>query len=86
MRFEEVGLFLVNEGQIIKDNVIVGLYKKDGKLLIVTDKSGFYFLEDDQLTKWLINAEKRLMVLDFILQLNYPMGVMLWELFPMVYL
>jgi DNA-binding CsgD family transcriptional regulator len=52
--------FLVNEGQIIKENVIVGLYKKDGKFLVVTDKSGFYFLEDNQLTKWAINAEKKI--------------------------
>ena len=49
---------LVNNNKILKDNVIVGLYKVGGKLLILTDKSGFYFLENNRLKKWGIEGEK----------------------------
>ena len=50
--------FMVNNSQILKENVIVGLYKVEGKLLILTDISGFYFLENKRLKKWKIGGEK----------------------------
>jgi len=50
--------FMVNNSQILKENVIVGLYKVEGKLLILTDISGFYFLENKRLRKWKIGGEK----------------------------
>ncbi|MEK9602967.1 MAG: triple tyrosine motif-containing protein [Flavobacteriaceae bacterium] len=49
--------FLVNDNKILKDNVIVGIYKKEGKLLILTDQSGFFFLENNRLKKWKIEGE-----------------------------
>ena len=49
--------FLVNDHKILRENVIVGLYKIEGKLLILTDKSGFYFLENKRLKKWQIDGE-----------------------------
>jgi len=52
--------FLVNNNQVLKDNVIVGLYKKEGKLLILTNQSGFFLLENGQLKKWEIEGEKSL--------------------------
>lgn len=62
----EKGLFELKSGKpvllcnqkILLDNIIVGLFKVKGKLLILTDKSGFYFLEKNNLTKWEIEGEK----------------------------
>ena len=49
--------FLVNDEKILKENIIVGLYKAEGKLLILTDKSGFFFLENKRLKKWEIEGD-----------------------------
>ena len=49
--------FLLNDHKILRENIIVGLYKIEGKLLILTDKSGFYFLENKRLKKWQIEGK-----------------------------
>ncbi len=50
--------FLISDDKILHDNVIVGMYKVGGKLLLLTDKSGFFFLENNLLKKWEIEGEK----------------------------
>jgi DNA-binding CsgD family transcriptional regulator len=50
--------FLISDDKILHDNVIVGMYKVEGKLLLLTDKSGFFFLENNRLKKWEIEGEK----------------------------
>ena len=52
--------FLLSDDENLLDNVIVGLFKVEGKLLILTNQSGFYFLENNQLKKWNINEEENL--------------------------
>ena len=43
---------LISDHQILKENVIVEIFKKDGKLLFLTQKLGFFFLEGNELFKW----------------------------------
>ena len=49
---------LICNQKILLDNIVVGLFKVNGRLLILTDKSGFYFLDKNNLTKWKIEGEK----------------------------
>ncbi|RPG63046.1 MAG: hypothetical protein CBC02_011790 [Flavobacteriaceae bacterium TMED42] len=50
--------FLISDDKVLLDNIIIGLYKLEGKLLILTDKSGFFFSENNRLMKWEIEGEK----------------------------
>ena len=43
---------LISDNQILKENIVVEIFKKDDKLLFLTQKAGFYFLEGDKLSKW----------------------------------
>jgi DNA-binding CsgD family transcriptional regulator/cell division protein FtsB len=43
---------LISDHQILKDNIIVEVFKKEGKLLFLTQKSGFFYLEGNELSKW----------------------------------
>ena len=43
---------LVSDHKILKENVVVEFFKKDGKLLILTQKLGFFFLEGNKLVNW----------------------------------
>ena len=60
----EKGLYELKSGKpvllcndkILLDNIIVGLFKVKGRLIILTDKSGFYFLEKNKLIKWEVDA------------------------------
>ena len=49
---------LICNQKILLDNIVVGLFKVNGRLLVLTDKSGFYFLDKNNLTKWKIEGEK----------------------------
>jgi DNA-binding CsgD family transcriptional regulator len=49
---------LICNQKILLDNIVVGIFKVNGRLLILTDKSGFYFLDKNNLTKWKIEGEK----------------------------
>jgi DNA-binding CsgD family transcriptional regulator/ligand-binding sensor domain-containing protein len=61
----EKGVFMVENGVpklisdniILKENKIVEIFLKEGKLLFLTQKKGFYFLENNKLQKWLIPAD-----------------------------
>ena len=58
--FEVIGgeAFSVSNDKVLRSNVIIGLFKVEGKLLILTDQSGFFFLEKNRLLKWKIEAEE----------------------------
>ena len=58
--YEVIGgeAFSVTNDKILSSTVIIGLFKVEGKLLILTDKSGFFFLEKNRLIKWKIESEK----------------------------
>ena len=43
---------LISENSTLKENIIVDIYKKDGKLLFLTQDKGFYFLNDNKVFKW----------------------------------
>jgi len=51
---------LISKHQILKDNVIVEIFSREGKLLFLTQKKGFYYLEGKELVKWEIAAESLL--------------------------
>ena len=43
---------LISNHKILKENIVVEFFKKNGKLLILTQKLGFFFLEGDSLVSW----------------------------------
>jgi DNA-binding CsgD family transcriptional regulator/ligand-binding sensor domain-containing protein/cell division protein FtsB len=51
---------LVSENVILKENRIVEFFLKDNKLFFLTQKDGFYYLENNQLKKWDIAANELL--------------------------
>lgn len=51
---------LISEDKIVKDNKLVEIFNKDNKLFFLTQKDGFYFLENNQLKKWEISANNLL--------------------------
>lgn len=61
----EKGVFMIENGvpklisnhTILKENKIVEFFLKDDKLLVLTQKKGFYFIENNELKKWVISAE-----------------------------
>lgn len=57
-KIEEGASKLVSDSQIIKDNLLVNIYKLKNKLLIQTEENGFYFLEDTVFKKWDVPANE----------------------------
>ena len=49
---------LISDNQILKENIIVEIFKKDDKLLFLTQKAGFYFLEGDKLSNGRIHQNQ----------------------------
>ncbi|APZ46221.1 LuxR family transcriptional regulator [Polaribacter reichenbachii] len=43
---------LVSNHRVIKENFIVDVFKKDNKLLLLTQENGFYFLNNKRVEKW----------------------------------
>ena len=43
---------LISNDNILKDNIIIDIYRKDGKLLFLTQDKGFYFLNNDNVFQW----------------------------------
>ncbi|QTE22465.1 helix-turn-helix and ligand-binding sensor domain-containing protein [Polaribacter cellanae] len=70
--FQELGkgLFKIENGEpelissatVLKENRITEIFLKEEKLFFITQKKGFYFLENSQLKKWTISADKFLEV------------------------
>ena len=61
------GLYSIQNGNIVlesdhpifTENFIVGLYEQEGKLLVLSEKGRFYFLEDDRVTEWEIDRSSQ---------------------------
>jgi len=51
---------LVSENRFFQDNVVVGIFKKDDQLLLLTEGHGFYLLKDNHLKEWNISANSTL--------------------------
>lgn len=51
---------LVSDHQILKENIIVEIFEKQDKLLFLTQKSGFFYLDRGVLKKWITPSEKLL--------------------------
>lgn len=49
---------LVSDSPIIKDNLLVNIYKLKNKILIQTEENGFYYLEKNEFKKWDIPANE----------------------------
>jgi len=45
---------LISDNPILKDNIIVEIFRKDGELLFFTQDKGFYILKDGQVNQWVI--------------------------------
>ena len=45
---------LISDNPILKDNIIVEIFRKDGDLLFFTQKKGFFFLRDGEVNQWII--------------------------------
>lgn len=43
---------LVSDHKFIKENFIVDIFKKDNKLLLLTQENGFFYLNNNQTEKW----------------------------------
>lgn len=51
---------LVSNNLVLKNNRLVNIFSKDGKLLIETENSGFYILDNNTLIKWDISGNETL--------------------------
>ena len=51
---------LVSNDPVLKNNIIIGVYKADDKTLVLLEKDGFYFLEEKDIRKWRIPADTEL--------------------------
>ena len=51
---------LVSDHQILKENIIVEIFEKENKLLFLTQKSGFFYLDRGEIKKWKTSSEKLL--------------------------
>ncbi|MDO5978879.1 triple tyrosine motif-containing protein [Flavivirga spongiicola] len=54
---------LISNHIILKENRLVNIFNKNGHLLIATENNGFYILNDENLSKWNIPANKKLLEL-----------------------
>lgn len=43
---------LISDNKILKENIVVEFFKKNGKLLILTQKLGFFYIEGNELVSW----------------------------------
>lgn len=48
---------LVSDSPILKDNIIVEIFKKDGELLFFTQDKGFYLFKDGQVKQWRTSSD-----------------------------
>ena len=48
---------LISDHQILKDNIVVEIFNKENKLLFLTQKSGFFYLDKGKLVKWVTPSE-----------------------------
>ncbi|WP_299064023.1 LuxR C-terminal-related transcriptional regulator [uncultured Polaribacter sp.] len=48
---------LISDDKILKENIIVEIFKKEDRLLFLTQKSGFFNLVENKLVKWKIPSD-----------------------------
>lgn len=51
---------LISESSIVQQNVFVGAFSIDKKVLFLTEKGAFYFFSENEFTRWVIEAENEL--------------------------
>jgi len=51
---------LISESPIVQQNVLVGAFSIDKKVLFLTERGEFYFFSESKFTKWQIQAENEL--------------------------
>jgi len=51
---------LVSNDEVIKDNIVIGVFSKNNRLLILTERSEFYFLTPEGLEIWNIEGSREL--------------------------
>lgn len=59
-KIENGEAFLISDNAILKNDNLINIFLVDKKLLLQTQRSGFYFLENQVLSKWNISANKEL--------------------------
>ena len=47
---------LISNNLILKENILVDMFNKEGKLLLLTQDNGFFFLENGLVSKWEISS------------------------------
>ncbi len=48
---------LVSDNRVLKNNILVNIFKSNDKILYQTQNSGFYYLTESGIKKWNINAD-----------------------------
>ncbi|MGB0880235.1 MAG: two-component regulator propeller domain-containing protein [Polaribacter sp.] len=43
---------LISDDEILKNNAVVNIFKKEGKLLFLTQEKGFYYLDNNKVVLW----------------------------------
>ena len=49
---------LVSDHKVLKENFVVDIFSKDGKLFFITQENGFYFIDNEEVVKWNISSDK----------------------------
>jgi DNA-binding CsgD family transcriptional regulator len=57
-RLENGNPVLINNDEILKNNIVENIFYIDEKILLQTQESGFYFLNESGITKWEIPANE----------------------------
>lgn len=52
---------LISDHKIVKENKIINIFQKDNKLLFLSQKNGFFYLEDNEIQKWEIPYQNSLL-------------------------
>ena len=60
-RIESGAPKLISDDPILKNNIIVEIFKKNDKLHFLTQKKGFYFIERNELRQWKIPSDQFLL-------------------------
>ena len=82
------GLFSINNGQaelvndqkVLKKEILVGLFENKGKLLGLSNQSGFYEIENNSITRWPSQIEtlkeKFSKKIGVLMALSFPTGIL----------
>ncbi|MCL7754457.1 triple tyrosine motif-containing protein [Polaribacter sp. Z022] len=51
---------LISDHKVLRNNIVVEIFEKNEKLLILTQKAGFYFLDEGEIVRWETPSEAKL--------------------------